>query len=442
MNRSNHRSPHRTPQRSSNRQPNRSVLAFRRYMLFFLAATAAILAYFWLAYREPVPAWAEGTAADPRSFLSVADAERASSYSMLRDSLYFVGTLWEWGMLLWLLTSGYARTLSQRLKAAVPSVVVRFPLYIAGISAALFALGLPLRLLSYSIARNYDVSTLSFGGWWRDQWVQLGVDTVLLLAVGAVVFALARKGGTWWFRLWLLSIPFLLFMMVIRPLAIDPLFYKYEPLADPALEHAVLEMTSKAGVPTDRVYEANYSEKTNAINAYVDGFGPSLRIVIWDTALQKLTADEIVVLTAHEVAHYVKHHLQWSAVGGVASMFLLLWIGNKAYRAILKRWRAFLFVRHPADWAGLPLMLLVVSVLSFAATPISSAVSRHAELEADRFAYALTGDADAAVTLYQKLASSSRAAVHPPALTYWFRYTHPSLGSRIAEALRYERELP
>ena len=436
------RSSHRTPNSQAHRPPHRGVKVFRKYMLFFLIATGVLGAYFWIAYLAPLEAGLSNTAADPLTFLSEEDVERAASYSTIRDVLYFASYFWEWGMLLWLMTSGYARTLSQGLKARIGRAWLRFPFYIAGIAAALFALGLPLRLLSYAVAQKYDVSTLSFGGWWRDQWVQLGVDYALLLGVGAVVFALARKGGTWWFRLWLLSIPFLVFLMFIRPVAIDPLFYKYERLSDLALEHAVLEMAAKAGVPTERVYEANYSEKTTAINAYVDGIGATLRIVIWDTALQQLNAKEIVVLTAHEVGHYVKKHLQWSAVGGVVSMFFLLWIGNKAYRFALKRWRSFLFIRHPADWPGLPLMLLVVSVLSFATTPLASAVSRNAELEADRYAYALTGDAASAVTLYQKLAASSRGTLHPPALTYWFRYTHPSLGERIVEALRYDRALP
>lgn len=404
-----------------------------------MLAVAGLYAYFWAAYRWPLPDALAGTAADPRSFLDESNAQRAASYTTLRDVLFFAGYFWEWGMLLWLLTSGYARTLSQRLKAAVPRVVLRFPLYVAGICAAVFVLGLPMRLLSYSISRSYGVSTLSLGGWWRDQWVQLAIDYGLMLGVFAVVFVLARKGGTWWFRLWLAAIPFVVFLMVIRPIAIDPLFYTYERLSDPALERSVLEMTSEAGVPAERVFQANYSEKTNAINAYVDGFGPSLRIVIWDTALRELTAEEIVVLTAHEVAHYVKRHLQWSAAGSVAALFFLLWLGNKLYRFILKRWRSFLFVRNPADWAGLPLMLLVVSVLTFATTPVTSAVSRHAELEADRFAYEVTGDGAAAVTLYQKLALSSRGTLHPAALTYWFRYTHPSLGERIAEALTYVR---
>ncbi|HZG87671.1 M48 family metallopeptidase [Paenibacillus sp.] len=437
-----HRSTNRDPNRNPSRSVQRGVRVFRTYMLCFLAALAGIGAYLWYAYRLPLPAEWAGTPADPRTFMGGADVDRAARYSLLRDWLFFAGYLWEWGMLLWLMTSGYARTLSQGLKRLFPNVVFRFPLYVAGIVFALFALGLPLRLLSYSIAQSYDVSTLSLAGWWRDQWVQLGVEYVFMTAVTAVVFALARKGGTWWFRLWLCAVPFILFLMIIRPLAIDPLFYKYAPLGDNELRHHIIEMTSRAGVPTERVFEANYSEKTNAINAYVDGIGPSLRIVIWDTALHKLEAPEIVVLTAHEVGHYVMKHLQWSAFGAVVSAFFLLWLGNRAYRFALKRWRAFLFIRNPADWAGLPLMLLVLSVLTFAASPISNAVSRGAERAADRYAYELTGDEQAAVSLYQKLALSARGTLHPPALSYWFRYTHPPLGERIAEALRYERTLP
>jgi len=419
---------------------NRSSRTFRRYMIFFVAAMLAIAAYYAAAYRLPLRAdWAD-TPADPSTFMSASDVSAAASYSMLRDMLFFANAFWEWGMLLWLLTSGTARGLAQGLKSRVPSVVVRFVVYIAAVVAALFALGFPLRLLSYAVAKHYDVATMTPSVWLRDQLVALGVEYGIMLAATAVVFVLVRKGGTWWFRLWLVSVPFVLFMMYFRPVAIDPLFHEFRPLQNERLAQAIVRMTSEAGIPTERVFQANYSEKTNAVNAYVDGFGPSLRIVVWDTALHRLTEPEILVLTAHEIAHYVKRHLEWSAAGAVASTFVLLWLGNKAYIFVLKRWRAFLFVRNPADWAGLPLMLLVVSVLSFASTPLSSAVSRHAEREADQYAYALTKRPDAAVTLYQKLAISARGTVDPPALTYWFRYTHPSLGERIAEAMRMGSE--
>src|SRR5690606_1031399 len=97
------------------------------------------------------------------------------------------------------------------------------------------------------------------------------------------------------------------------------------------------------------------------------------------------------------------------------------------YRWIVHRWGSKLHIRQLSDWAAFPLLLLIVSVLTFLATPVTSAVSRQAELAADQYAYELTADPEAAVTLYQKLALSSKGTIHPPALTYWFRYTHPSL---------------
>jgi STE24 endopeptidase len=421
---------------------NRSTRTFKTYLMFLAAATAALGVYFWFAYRKALPSSMLGTAADPLTFMTESEAAHAASYSMIRDLLFFVGYFWEWGILLWLLTGGFSRTFSQRLKSRIASIPVRFAVYIAGFSLMLFALGLPFRLLTYAVSKKYGISALSFSGWMRDQWVHLAVDFILLLAVSAVVFALLRRGGTWWFRLWLLAIPFVIFMMYIRPVVIDPLFNRYDPLSDVNLQQSIIAMTTEAGIPIERVYEANYSEKTNAINAYVDGFGPSLRIVIWDTALAKLTEPEILVMTAHEIAHYVKKHLEWSAAGSVVSAFFVLWFGNTLYISVLKKWRAFLYVRNPADWAGLPLLLLIVSVLTFMSTPFASAVSRSAEREADLYAYALTGQPAAAVTLYQKLATASRSVVHPPALTYWFRYTHPSLGERIVEASSYARSTP
>lgn len=413
---------------------------FRGYVRFAFLAAILLSAYFWFAYRSPVPAHLAGTGADPLTFMSAEEAALSSQYSAFRDTLFFLSYLWEWGVLIWLLTSGFAARMLQRLEEAIPRAVFRFPVYTAAVLAVVFACSLPVRLVSYGLARLYGVSTLPPAGWLRDQLVNQAVQTALMTAVFAVVFLLARKKGALWFKLWLLSVPFLIFYMVVRPVVIDPLFYHYEPLSDPKLEQAVLEMTHRAGVPAERVYMADYSRKTNAINAYVDGFGPSLRIVIWDTALQKLTEEEILVLTAHEIAHYVKHHLEWSAAGGIASAFLMLFIGDKLLRLALRKWGKEAAVRSIADWSALPLMLLIFSLLTFASTPIASAVSRQSELAADRYAYALTNDPGAAASMYRKLAVSSRGTLHPAALTYWFRYTHPSLGERILEAESHERK--
>lgn len=411
------------------------------YVLISLFGIIAIGVYYWAAYHQPLPGALAGTPADPFTFMSEADVRRSSDYSAVRDTLFFAGYFMEWGIWLWLLTSGTARTLADKAGSKLPSWI-RFVCYIAAMGGLYFLIVLPLRLLSFALSKHYDISVTPPAVWFRDQAVALGLDIVLLIAGSGAVLFLIRRGGAWWLKLWLLSVPFLLFMMYVRPIAVDPLFYEYRPLQDAHLKASILELTEQAGIPTERIFEANYSEKTNAINAYVDGIGPSLRIVIWDTALQKLNEEEILVLTAHEIAHYVMNHLQWSAAGSILGAFVLLWIGSRLYQYVLERWRKPLHIRHASDWAAVPLLMLILSLLTFASTPVAAAISRHAEMTADRYAYELTGKPEAAVTMYQKLAISSKGPLYPPALTYWFRYTHPSTGMRIEEALKVGHSSP
>ena len=412
---------------------------FRRYVWFALAAAVLLTAYFLYWYRLPLPAHLAGTAADPAMFQSAEEAARAAEYTAIRDAMFFIGYFWEWGVLLLLLAAGFASRVLRRLEEAIPRAAVRFPVYMAIMTAAVLVCSLPLRLVSYVLSRHYGVSTLAPGGWLRDQIVNWIVQTAILTAVFAVVFLLARRKGALWFKLWLFSVPFIVFYIMVRPVVIDPLFYTYEPLSDPQLEREVLAMTDRAGVPADRVYMADYSQKTNAINAYVNGFGPTLRIVIWDTALQKLTREEILVMTAHEIAHYVRHHLEWSLAGWIAGAFALLWAGEGLIRFAVRKWGKTAQIRSTADWSAVPLFLLVFSLLMFVSTPVSSAISRQSERAADRYALELTQDPAAAVSLYRKFSLSSKSAVHPAPLSYWFRYTHPSLGERISEAESYGR---
>lgn len=210
---------------------------------------------------------------------------------------------------------------------------------------------------------------------------------------------------------------------------------KFGRLSDPALERHILQLAEQAHVPADRVYEVHMSEKTNAINAYVNGIGPTLRIVLWDTALKQLNEDEILQIMAHEIGHYVMHHLEWSAVGAVGSSLALLWVGSRLLAWAFARWRRVWGIERQCDRAMLPVFLLLVSVLSFVTLPLSNAVSRSAEHAADQFALRLIGSGRGAVTMNQKLAAATLDDVHPPLLVKWFRENHPSDMERIRDAV-------
>ena len=98
---------------------------------------------------------------------------------------------------------------------------------------------------------------------------------------------LARSPRRWWIYTALLSVPFLFGVMLVKPVAIDPLFNHFGPMKDKALEQSILSLAQEAGIDGSRVFEVEKSVDTNAVNAYVTGFWHTKRIVLWDTLIAR-----------------------------------------------------------------------------------------------------------------------------------------------------------
>lgn len=414
-----------------------TVLRLRRYGLWLAAYAAIILLYVWYTSPNAVPEAYKGTAADPSLFYSADQLRESATLNAIRNGIFFLSWPWQWAIYLFLLTGGGSRAWKERIERSRLPAFMRLPFYVLLVYAASTLLYLPLKIASYSVSRSYGISTQTAGGWLGDRGLDFAIGYVTLVTVYAVARWIMSRGGRWWLRLWLLSVPFTLFMMYVQPVVIDPLYDKFEELSDPALESAILDLAGKADIPADRVYEAHMSAKTNAINAYVSGIGGSLRIVLWDTALARLDQPEIMQIMAHEMGHYVKHHLEWSAVGAIGSSFVLLWIGGAIFRIVVRTKGKAWGIERVSDMNALPLILLLLSALNFAALPVSNAVSRQAEAAADRYALKLLRTADGAVTMHQKLAIAALSDVNPPLLVKWLRSTHPSDMARIVQAERY-----
>ncbi|MFC3802173.1 M48 family metallopeptidase [Cohnella sp. GCM10012308] len=414
-----------------------TVSRLRRYGLWLACCAAIVLLYVWYTSPNAVPDAYKGTAADPSLFYTADQLRESATLNAIRNGIFFFSWPWQWAIYLFLLTGGWSRAWKDRIDGSRLPSFLRLPLYVLLVYGASALLYLPLKIASYSVSRSYGISTQPAGGWLEDRGLDFVIGYITVLAVYAVARWVMSRGGRWWLRLWLISVPFTLFMMYVEPVVIDPLYDKFEELSDPALESAILDLAGKADIPADRVYEVRMSGKTNAINAYVSGIGSSLRIVLWDTALAKLEQPEIMQIMAHEMGHYVKHHLEWSAVGAIGSSFALLWIGGGIYNIVVRTRGRDWGIFRVSDMNALPLILLLLSVLSFGSLPVSNAVSRQAEAAADRYALELLGTADGAVTMHQKLAVAALSDVNPPLLVKWLRSTHPSDMARIAQAERY-----
>ncbi len=240
---------------------------------------------------------------------------------------------WVWAAvnawsILWPLTF-VALGLSSRLRTAAKRVAPGWLPSVLLFSFAYLVLdalvSLPLSwYVGFQRPHAYGLSDRPLSDWLLDRSKSLGVFLVVASPVIVVAYALiARFPRRWWLILGVLSFPFLLFMALIKPLWIDPVFNQFGPMHDQALEARLLAMADRAGIEGSRVYEVDKSRETRTVNAYVTGFLGSKRIVLWDTLLNRLDDDEVAAVMAHEMGHYVLGHV----VKGLAVTSVLILLG-------------------------------------------------------------------------------------------------------------------
>ncbi len=296
--------------------------------------------------------------------------------------------------------------------------------------------------------RKYGLSIQGWASWGRDWTVQ----ELLTLAGGTIVvlilYAIIRKSPRrWWLYFWLAVLPIAAFLIFLEPIVVDPLFHKFEPLQqkDPQLTAQLEKLARHAGVtiPPSRMYWMEASAKSNELNAYVTGLGSSKRIVVWDTTIAKMTTPQIVFVVGHEMGHYVLHHIPKGAAILAAGSFVAFFIGYAWIGWMLRRWGEGWHIRGVDDWASLPALLLVIGILSFASGPISNAVSRHFEHQADQFGLEVThgvtpDSGEVAAQSFETIGIVDLSDPRPSRIQVILTYDHPPLPARIHFALTYD----
>ena len=241
----------------------------------------------------------------------------------------------------------------------------------------------------------------------------------------------ARSPKRWWVYTTLLSVPFLFAGMLIKPIWIDPLFNRFGPMKNKALEQKILSLAGKAGIEGSRVFEVEKSVDTKAVNAYVTGVFATKRIVLWDTLLAKLDEKEVLHVMGHEMGHYVKGHvvrsIVLSSVLTLIGLFPVDWCG----RRVVARYSDRLGFDRLSDVASVPLLLMLLEVAHLVLSPAALAYSRIQEHEADKFALELTHDNHSGARSFVKLQEENLSNPRPGPIYKFFRSSHPSIGERI-----------
>ena len=367
--------------------------------------------------------------------------DESRGYSDRRAALELIEPLYAIAVSLLLLFSGAAARMRDIAEALGRRRYVHVLVYLTVYSLIAWVLSFPLVWYSgFALEHQFGLSTQSFGAWLADELKGQAVIVTLLgvLPLLALAYRTIEKNPRgWWYRFALATLPIVLFFTLIEPVAIDPIFNHFTPLRDSTLKAEILDLAARAGIPGRRVYQVDQSTKTTKYNAYVNGFGASQRIVIWDTTLKGMTHDEILFVVGHEMGHYVLGHV-WKGIAVLSiGSFALFWLCARLIAWALRRWGARWKIRSAHDVASMPLLAGWLTLLSLVAQPLVNAYTRRSEHEADLFGLEVTRLNDAAARAFIKLGSQNRTNPEPAAWLRALEYTHPPLVDRVRTALDY-----
>jgi STE24 endopeptidase len=387
----------------------------------------------------------------PDYSLSPTALAKTQHLSAVYKTLHFGGEAW--GILSLLLLLGFGIIAWMRDTAARVSTnrwaqgyVFLFLYLLAGT-----LLSLPIDLYAQHLSLQYGLSVQSWPSWFGDQAKAFALAWIIGGLLLMLLFWIIRKlPRSWWFAFWCVSIPIVLFGIFVAPY-IEPIFFKYQPLekTNPALVAQLEQVVEKGhmNIPPERMFLMKASAKLTTLNADVEGFGASKRVVVWDTTISKMTPDEIVFVFGHESGHYVLGHIASTVVFTLAILLITLYLGYLFVQGALRRFGTRWGVTSQNDWAALAVLLLAFSLFGTLLEPIENSYSRIHEHAADVYGqeaiHGLVPDPQAtAVGAFDVLGKTSFADPNPSPLYEFWTYSHPSIGRRAAFAKAYDPWAP
>ena len=323
--------------------------------------------------------------------------------------------------------------------------------------------GLPFTIYStFVLEEKHGFNQQTAGFFVKDQIKKFILSQVITMPLIAAVIKIVYWGGDFFFvYLWAFVVGFTLFMMIIYPEFIAPLFDKYTPLPDGELRSQIEELAASIDFPLYKLFVVEGSKRSSHSNAYFYGFHKFKRIVLFDTLLEEsereklkteddkvekededekkddkmkskgCSTPEILAVLGHELGHWKLNHVLKNIIIAEIHIFAMFALFGYLYTNQML-YTAFGFANERPVLIGLMIILQFITapfnaVLDFAMT----ALSRRFEFQADDFAAKVLGRGDKLQSALIKLNNDNLGfPIYDKLFSAW-HHSHPPILERL-----------
>lgn len=362
-----------------------------------------------------------------------------------KSDAYFEGGYWisVWSVLvtvtvmILLLQFGISRKIRDRTERISSRWWIHTWIYFAVFTVLTALVSLPWdAYVGFFRERQYDLMNQSFGAWLGDRLKGIALSITLGGVAVVGLYAAVRKAPRSW-PIWgsLLTTVFLVIGVLIGPVYIAPLFNKYTALTDARVRDPILAMARANDIHADKVYVVDASRQSKRISANVSGIFGTERITLNDNLLNRTSLPEIKAVMGHEMGHYILNHVYELVLEFFLVIVLLFLVLRLAYGWVVAKWGSNWGVRDAGDVAGLPLVVLIMSVFFLLVSPVTNTIVRTNEAEADAFGLNAAREPDGFARVSVRL--SEYRKLDPGLWEEKIFFDHPSGRTRIYKAMAW-----
>src|SRR5216684_2252832 len=361
------------------------------------------------------------------------DSPEARRYNRIRRWMGVADFILSLVLMVALLVTGWSGMLRDvAYKASFQHYSLAVFLYVLMLMVLAKVLGLGLDYYSFRLEHRYQLSNLRMRAWIWDEMKGFLVGVILAGIVAELLYFIMRQVPQhWWLIAWAVFLGLFVLLAQLAPVVLFPIFSKFEPLQNEELKSRLLRLSERAGTRVRGVYQWKLSEKSKKANAALTGLGNTRRIILADTLLQNYSPDEIEAVLAHELGHHVHGHILKSILVEAAVTLAGFWAAHRVLDYVVHQRNWFQGI---TDFADLPLLVLVSTVLSMLLMPALNAYSRFNERQADLYCWKSVPSVAPYVSAMEKLNQQNLSESQPSRLVEILFHSHPAVAKRVAAA--------